>query len=172
MFKGVLIHWMCLGEKLEKFPFSFQRPLATLLTSAILAFSRFTSDVYLKAFLDSDWVDLSVLGKLLISSFQNTKEIENRMIGSKVMALGSMLMHFYNFLDSHWKGNLIIFAMAVVPIHYDDQIKIRVLVPLGVNLGSTSGQTWWTSLSSSGLMWNHEKCHFGMILTDFDFQST
>ena len=39
---------------LEKFPFSFQRPLATLLTSAILAFSRFTLDVYLKAFLDLD----------------------------------------------------------------------------------------------------------------------
>jgi len=51
------------------------------------------------------------------------------------MALGSMLMHFYNFLDSHWKGNLIIFAMAVVPIHYDGRIKIRILVPLGVNLG-------------------------------------
>ena len=39
---------------LEKFPFGFRRLLATLLTSAILAFSRFTSDVYLKAFLDSD----------------------------------------------------------------------------------------------------------------------
>ena len=39
---------------LEKFPFSFLRPLATLLTSAILAFSRFTLDVYLKAFLDLD----------------------------------------------------------------------------------------------------------------------
>jgi len=41
------------------------------------------------------------------------------MIGSKVMALGSMLMHYYDFLDSHWKGNLIIFTMAIVPIHSD-----------------------------------------------------
>ena len=49
---------------LEKFPFGFRRLLATLLTSAILAFSRFTSDVYFKAFLDSDCVNLSVLGKL------------------------------------------------------------------------------------------------------------
>ena len=58
------------------------------------------------------------------------------MIGSKVMAVGSMLMHYYDFLDSYWKGNLIIFTMAIVPIHSDGQIKIRVLVPLGVNLRS------------------------------------
>ena len=46
--------WGLVAILLEKFPFSFLRPLATLLTSAILAFSRFTLDVYLKAFLDLD----------------------------------------------------------------------------------------------------------------------
>ena len=82
---------------LEKFPFGFRRPLATLLTLAILAFSRFTSDVYLKAFLDSDWVDLSVLGKLWMSCFHKTKEIENPTVGSKVMASGTVLMYFSRF---------------------------------------------------------------------------
>ena len=130
MFKGVLIHWMCLGEKLEKwerefsqnyqedfffgggggkmgglgafilekFPFSFQRPLTTLLTSTILAFSRFTLDVYLKAFLDLDWVDLSVLGKLWMSSFQKTKEIENPTVGSKLWPREPYWCTFHGFL--------------------------------------------------------------------------
>ena len=32
-----------------------------------------------------------------MSSFQNTKEIENSTVGSKVMASGSMLMRFLRF---------------------------------------------------------------------------
>ena len=83
---------------LEKFPFSFQRPLATLLTSAILAFSRFTLDVYLKAFLDLDWVDLSVLGNLWMSSFQKTKEIENPTVGSKLWPREPYWCTFHGFL--------------------------------------------------------------------------
>ena len=43
------------------------------------------------------------------------------------MASRSMLMHFHNFLDSRWKGNLIIFIMAVVPTHSNGSIKIRYM---------------------------------------------
>ena len=43
------------------------------------------------------------------------------------MASRSMLMHIYNFLDSRWKGNLIIFIMAVVPTHSNGSIKIRYM---------------------------------------------
>jgi len=38
------------------------------------------------------------LGKLWLSSFQKTIEPENPMVGSKVMALGSVLMHSTWFL--------------------------------------------------------------------------
>ena len=78
-------------------PFSFWRPLSgrwpPLLTSAVLAFwSRFGR--IFEGLLDLDWVELGILGKLWMSSFQNTKEIGNSTVESKVMALGSMLTRF------------------------------------------------------------------------------
>ena len=44
-----------------------------------------------------DWIDLDVSRKLLMCSFWNTKELENPMIGSKVMALRSEMTHFARF---------------------------------------------------------------------------
>ena len=68
-----------------------------LLTSAILALSDPTSDVYLKAFPDSDWSDLGVLRNIQMFSLHNTKEIGNPTVRSKVMALGSVPMCFSQF---------------------------------------------------------------------------
>ena len=72
-------------------------PSATLLTSAISAFSGPALNAYLKVFLDSNWIDLGVPRKLWMSSFQKTKEIKFPMVRSKVMTLGSVLMHFWRF---------------------------------------------------------------------------
>ena len=78
-----------------------------------------------------------------MSSFHNTKETENPTV-SKVMALGSVLTSFSQFsrYPNHFnsnfdpridfgKGNLIIFAMALVPTCFDSRIKIRVSGALG-----------------------------------------
>ena len=39
-------------------------------------------------------------------------------------------------MNSHWKENLIIFEMALVPTRFEGHIKIKVLVPSKVNVGS------------------------------------
>ena len=71
-----------------------------IMTSANLscnAFLVFTLDPHLAVFLDSNWGDLGVPGKLWMSSFQNTKEIKIPTFGSKFMILRSVLMHFWRF---------------------------------------------------------------------------
>jgi len=39
-------------------------------------------------------------------------------------------------MNSRWKGNLIIFAMTLVPTRFDGQLKLGFLVPSRANLGS------------------------------------
>ena len=68
-----------------------------IMTSANLscnAFLVFTLDPHLAVFLDSDWGDLGVPGKLWMSSFQKAKEIKIPMVGSKFMTSGNVLMRF------------------------------------------------------------------------------
>ena len=71
-----------------------------IMTSANLscnAFLVFTLDPHLAVFLDSDWGDLGVPGKLWMSSFHKAKELKNPTIGSKVMTSGRVLISFSQF---------------------------------------------------------------------------
>ena len=71
-----------------------------IMTSANLscnAFLVFNLDPHLAVFLDSDWGDLGVPGKLWMSSFHKAKELQNPTIGSKVMTSGRVLISFSQF---------------------------------------------------------------------------
>ena len=71
-----------------------------IMTSANLscnAFLVFTLDPHLAVFLDSNWGDLGVPGKLWMSSFHKAKELKNPTIGSKVMTSGRVLISFSQF---------------------------------------------------------------------------
>ena len=57
-------------------------------------FPGLTSDAYLKFFPNSNWADLGILGKIWISSFLNTKDIDIPMVESKIMASRSELTRF------------------------------------------------------------------------------
>ena len=95
--------WGIYSEKVTlQQPTHLVGPPATLLMLAILAFFSSNSYAYLNAFLDLDWADFGVLGKIWMSSFQNTKETENPIVESKVMVSGSALMRFswfYGYLN-------------------------------------------------------------------------
>jgi len=55
-------------------------------------------------------------------------------------------------MNSSWKGDLIIFAMVMVPIHSDGQIKIRVSSALNNQPLIKLGQSLQKSPSGSGFM--------------------
>ena len=74
----------------------------TLVVSSFSSFLALTLVTYLKVFPKHIGLIL-VPGKIWMSSFQNTNEIENPIAGSKVMALGTMLMRlawFSRYLNS------------------------------------------------------------------------
>ena len=71
-----------------------------IMTSANLscnAFLVFTLDPHLAVFLDSNWGDLGVPGKLWMSSFHKAKELKNPTIWSKVMTSRRVLISFSQF---------------------------------------------------------------------------
>ena len=79
-------------------------------------------------------------------------ELKSLTIGSKVMSLGSlrcinrcvilffMISHLFQLqfrpMNSHWKKNWIIFAMALPLTRFGSWIKIRVLGTLGIDFES------------------------------------
>ena len=65
--------------------------------SSLCTFSVLTLVAHLEVFPDLDWSDLGVPGKIWMSSFQKTKYIKIKMVGSKVMTLGSVLMCISQF---------------------------------------------------------------------------
>ena len=69
----------------ENWPFGFRRTSygrrPPLVDISSLSFFGSTSDTYLKVFPDSNWADFGVSRKLWMSSFHNTKEIKNPMVG-------------------------------------------------------------------------------------------
>ena len=51
----------------------------------------------MEAFLGLDWVDLVVFENILMCCFRKANELQNPMVGLKVMASGSELMHLTQF---------------------------------------------------------------------------
>ena len=105
-----------------------------MLTSTISSFSHLTSIAYSKVFLDTNWADLGVPGKVWMFSFQKIKEIEIPMVGLKVTASGSVLTcstWFWRYLN-HFNSD---FDPRIV-VGKGNRSKLGFLVPLRVNLMS------------------------------------
>ena len=71
-------------------------------------------------------------------------------------------------MNSRWKGNLVIFIMTLVPIHSNGRIEIR--------FSSAPKSQPWVKVDRNlriawGLMLEHEKYSFSVILTNFSFWS-
>ena len=85
----------------KKWPFSYRRTLKgcwpTCWHQQHWPYPSLTLDTYLKAFLKLDLVDLGVPGKIWMSSFENTKEIKNPTVRSRVIAFRSVSLLFLRF---------------------------------------------------------------------------
>ena len=149
--------------------------IVTLANLSCYTFTILNSYAHLEVFLDMDWGNLGVPGKLWMSLFQKAKEIKIPIVGSKVMTSRSMLMHFSRFsqhLNGFNSNPWIVVRMRIWLSLQWCWIKIRVSK---AHQESTPGQTWSELLKISKELEfdiNHEKCYFVRILALFDLWLT